>query len=161
MVAMEKPTLYMETTIPSFLLAKPSRNLVANGRQELTRAWWRRDHARFEVFISETVLEEAMRGNRTAAAERLEFLKQFPMISANDDVRRLTGIYIARHIVPEVKPGDAVHLALTVIHRVQFLCTWNFKHLANAFMLQRLRNLHEKLGLFTPQVCTPEELLGE
>jgi len=158
---MDKPTLYMETTIPSFLLADPSRDLVASGRQQITRDWWRRDHARFDVFISETVREEACRGDRAAAAKRREFLEQFPVLAANTEVRRLTGLYLEQHIVPAEKPGDAVHLALTVAHRVQLLCTWNFKHLANAWVLQRLRNLNEKQGLFTPQVCTPEELLGE
>ena len=158
---MDKPTLYMETSIASFLLAEPSRDLVASARQEITRAWWRRDHASYDVFISETVREEAYRGNRVAAAKRREFLEQFPVLAANPDVRRLTSLYIERHIVPAEKLGDAVHLALTVAHRVQFLCTWNFKHLANALVLQRLKNLNEIQGLFTPQVCTPEELLGE
>ena len=66
-----------------------------------------------------------------------------------------------RLIVPAEKAGDAIHLAFAAAYRVQFLCTWNFKHLANALILQRLKNLNEKHGIFTPQVCTPEELLGE
>lgn len=158
---MDKPTLYMETSVPSFLLAGPSRDLVASGRQEITRAWWRRDHARFDVFISETVREEACRGNRSAAAKRREFLEQFPMLTPTPEVQRLTNLYIRQHIVPAEKIGDAIHLAFAVAYRIQFLCTWNFKHLANALVLQRLRNLNEEQQLFTPLVCTPEELLGE
>lgn len=158
---MDIPTLYLETTVPSFLLAEPSRDLVASARQEITRAWWRRDHARFSVFISQTVLDEALCGNRAAAAKRREFLAQFPILIPTPEVQRLTELYLQHHIVPFEKPDDAIHLAFAAAYRVQFLCTWNFKHLANALVLQRLRNLNEKPRIFTPQVCTPEELLGE
>jgi len=158
---MDKPTLYMETTIPSFLLAEPSRDLVASARQEITRAWWRQDHARFTVFVSDTVLDEAKRGDPAAAKKRLEFLGQFPLLSGTSEVLQLTDLYLRKRIVPAKMPDDAVHLAFASAYRIKFLCTWNFKHLANAFVLHRLRKLNEKQGLFTPQVCTPEELLGE
>ena len=151
----------METTIPNFLLAGPSRDLVASARQEITRIWWRRDHARFDVFISQTVLDEALCGDHAAAAKRREFLAPFPMLNPTREVQRLTELYIRQHIVPAEKPDDAVHLAFVVAYRVQFLCTWNFRHLANALVLHRLRNLNEKQELFTPLMCTPEELLGE
>lgn len=158
---MDKPTLYMETSVPSFLLAEPSRDLVASARQEITRTWWRRDHARFSVFISETVREEAHRGNRAAASKRQAFLEQFPILPPTPEVQRLSNLYMRCHIVPAEKTGDAIHLAFAVAHQVQFLCTWNFKHLANALVLQRLRKLNEEQQLFTPLICTPEELLGE
>ena len=158
---MDKPTLYLETSIPSFLLAEPSRDLVATARQEITRTWWRRDHAQFTVFISQTVLDEAICGNRAAAAKRSEFLSQFPILIPTQEVQRLTELYLKQHIVPAEKPDDAIHLAFAVAYRIMFLCTWNFKHLANAFVLHRLRELNDKQGLFTPQVCTPEVLLGE
>ena len=158
---MDKPTLYMETTIPSFLLADPSRDLVASGRQEITRAWWRRDLARYNVFVSETILDEAAQGDPDAAGKRVKFLDQFAVLPMTADVRQTAELYLRKHLVPREKPTDALHLAFAVAYRVQFLCTWNFKHLANALVLQRLRNLNEEQGLFTPLVCTPEELLGE
>ena len=158
---MDKPTLYMETTIPSFLLAEPSRDLVASARQEITRAWWRRDHARFTVFISDAVIEEAQQGDRSAAQKRREFLDRFQVLVATPVVERLAELYLHKHIVPVQKPGDAIHLALASTYRIDFLCTWNIKHIANAFALRRLRALNEKQGLFTPYVCTPDELLGD
>ena len=158
---MDKPTLYMETTIPSYLLAEPSRDLLAAARQQITRTWWRRDHARFAVFISPGVLEEAEQGDRRAATMRREFLNEFRVLDVTPEVLRLTKLYIEKGIVPLKKPGDAAHLAFASAHRIEFLCTWNFKHIANAFVIHRLRELNEKEGLFTPQVCTPEELLGE
>ena len=158
---MDKPTLYMETTIPSFLLAEPSRDLVASARQEITRAWWRRDHARFTVYISDPVIEEAQQGDSFAARKRREFLEPFPILATTSDVDRLAGLYVHERIVPPEKPRDAIHLALASIHRMDLLCTWNLKHIANPFSLRRLRVLNEKLGFFTPEVCTPEQLLGE
>ena len=158
---MDKPTLYMETTIPSYLLAEPSRDLVAGARQEITRTWWHRDRARFAVFISDAVLDEAELGDRRAAEKRREFLDQFPVLPATPEVRRLTNLYFRERIVPSGKAADAAHLAFASVYQIQFLCTWNFKHLANAFALRRLRALNEKQGLFTPHVCTPDELLGD
>ena len=158
---MDKPSLYMETSIPSFLLAEPSRDLVASARQEITRTWWRRDHARVTVFISDAVIDEAKRGDPAAAKKRIEFLEPFPLLSGTSEVLQLAELYLRKHIVPEKMPDDAVHLAFASAYRIAFLCTWNFKHLANAFVLHRLRELNEKHGLFTPHVCTPEELLGE
>jgi len=158
---MDKPTLYLETTVPSFLLAEPSRDPVSSVRQEVTRAWWQRDHARFTVFVSEAVLDEAKRGDPAAANKRISFLGQFPMLSATSEVLHLAELYLHKHIVPDTVPDDAVHLAFASAYRIMFLCTWNFKHLANAFVLHRFRELNDEHGLFTPQVCTPEELLGE
>ena len=158
---MVKPTLYMDTTVPSYMLANPSRDLLVVTRQETTRKWWHRDHARFDVFVSDVVLDEAQRGNRQAAIRRREFLDHFPVLPDTPAVQRLTDLYFGENIVPSQSAADAAHLAFASVYRMDFLCTWNFKHLANAFALLRLRALNEKQGLFTPCVCTPEELLGE
>ena len=161
MITMEKLTLYMETTIPSYLLAEPSRDLVASARQEVTRTWWRRDCARFQIYISDNVIQEAEQGDPRAAKKRLAFLEPFSVLEATPVVLRLTKLYLDKRIVPLEKPGDAAHLAFASAYCLRFLCTWNFKHLANAFSIFRLRELNEKHALFTPQVCTPEELMGE
>jgi len=158
---MDKPTLYIDTTIPSYLLAEPSRDLLVVTRQQITRSWWNRDHARFAVLVSDVVLDEAERGNRQAAKKRRAFLDPFPVLPVTPEVRRLTALYVRKHIVPSQNAADAAHLAFACAHQIEFLCTWNFKHLANAFGLRRLRALNDKHGLFTPYVCTPEELLGD
>ncbi len=153
--------LYLETTVPSYLLAKPSRDIIMLGRQEITRKWWQRDHGVFSVFISDLVLSECSRGDTKAAAHRYDFLAQFPLLELNGDVERLAQWYLENGIVPPGSAGDAMHLAYAGIHEMDFLCTWNFRHLANAFALLRLREFNEKSGIFVPHVCTPEELLGE
>ena len=158
---MDRPTLYMETTIPSYLLAEPSSDNLSSARQEVTRKWWRRDRNRFDVFVSDVVLEEAIEGNREAATKRRDFLGRFPMLSVTPEADALIQVYIDTKIVPAHCQRDAAHLALATLHEMQFLCTWNFRHLANAFALKRFRQLNEDRGLFVPQVCTPEALLGE
>lgn len=157
----EKPTLYLETTIPSFLLAKPSRDLIAAARQEITRAWWTHARGRFAMFISDVVLTEAAKGDQRAAERRREFLHQFPVLEETLDVRSLTRLYLDQHIVPIDRPEDAAHLAFACVHNMEFLCTWNLRHLANPFALRRLRAVNESRGLPTPQVCTPEALMGD
>ncbi len=158
---MEKPTLYMETTVPSYLLAAPSRDLIALARQDITRRWWHRDHARYTVYISDIVLEEAGEGDPESARRRREFLSPFQVLDASSEVESLTAMYMEKRIVPARYEHDAAHLALATMHEMRYLCTWNFRHLANALALKRFERLNEKLGLFVPQVCTPEQLLGE
>jgi hypothetical protein len=153
--------LYLETTIPSYLLAKPSRDILILSRQEITRKWWMRDHSRFSVFVSDLVLSESSSGDKKAAAQRRDFLAQFPLLEFNTDVGRLAQLYLDGGVVPPGSAGDAMHLAYASIHEMEFLCTWNFRHLANAFALPLLRNMNESHGIFVPHVCTPEELLGE
>lgn len=157
---MDKPTLYMETTIPSYLLAEPSRDVISLGRQDITRTWWKRDHARYAIFISEVVVQEAGKGDCKEVVKRREFLRPFPVLDATPEVRALIKLYIEKGVVPPGNAEDAAHLAFASIHKMEYLCTWNFKHLANVLALRRLRQLNEERGLFVPQVCTPEELLG-
>jgi len=158
---MNKPTLYMETTIPSYLLAEPSRDVISLARQDITRRWWKRDQAHYSIFVSDIVLQEAGRGDPNEAEKRREFLRTFPVLDETLEVEVLTTLYLEQGVVPAGNLEDAAHLAFASIHEMEYLCTWNFRHLANVFALRRLRKLNEQKGLFIPQVCTPEELLGE
>ncbi len=155
------PTLYMETTIPSYLLAESTRDVISLGRQDITRAWWRRDETRYAIFVSAVVIEEAGRGDPIGADKRLAFLDRFPVLEETSEVRRLIEVYLNENVVPTGSASDAAHLAFASVYQIEFLCTWNFKHLANVFALRRLRQVNESRGVFVPQVCTPEELLGE
>lgn len=157
---MNRPTLYLETTIPSYLLAEPSRDVISLGRQDITRTWWKRDHARYAIFVSEVVLKEAAEGDRSEIEKRIEFLEQSPVLESIPEIQRLVEMYLEEKVVPHGSGQDAAHLAFASIYWMDFLCTWNFKHLANVFALRRLRQVNEKRGLFVPLVCTPEELFG-
>ena len=158
---MDKPTLYMETTIPSYLLAEPSRDVISLGRQDITRTWWKRDQTRYAIFVSAVVIKEAGKGDSREAEGRHKFLEQFPVLEETSEIQRLIEAYLEENVVPIGSGEDAAHLAYASIYQIDFLCTWNFKHLANVFAVRRLRQVNQKRVLFVPQVCTPEEILGE
>ncbi len=158
---MNTPTLYRETTIPSYLLAEPTRDVISLGRQDITRTWWKRDQTHYAIFISAIVIQEAGRGDCREAEKRSAFLQSFPVLEATPEVQNLIKLYLEKGVVPPGNVEDAAHLAFASIHEMEYLCTWNFKHLANVIALRRLRKLNESKGIFVPQVCTPEELLGE
>jgi hypothetical protein len=157
---MEKPTLYMETTIPSYLLAEPSRDVISLGRQDITRTWWKRDQAHYALFVSEVVIKEADKGDPDEAEKRREFLEQSPVLDETPEVQRLIEVYLEENVLSIESGEAAAHHAFASIYKIDFLCTWNFKPLANVLTLRRLCQVNEKRGLFVPQVCTPEELLG-
>jgi hypothetical protein len=107
------------------------------------------------------VIREAAKGDQKHAKKRCEFLERFPLLDPTPDVQALFELYLEKGVVPPGNAEDAAHLAFASIYKMEFLCTWNFKHLANVLALRRLRQVNEKRGLFIPQVCTPEELPGE
>ncbi len=113
------------------------------------------------MFVSEVVIREARRGDRTQAEKRLTFLAPFPVLDTTAEVQPLIALYLERGVIPAENVEDAAHLAFASIHGMEFLCTWNFKHLVNPFALRRLPEVNESKELFVPQVCTPEELLGD
>jgi len=151
----------METTVPSYLVAEPSRDLIALSRQDITRRWWHRDQDRFAVYVSDIVLEEAGDGDREYAKRRCDFLGRFPVLEMTSEAEELTAVYVNMKVIPTGYEHDAAHLALATVHEIEFLCTWNFRHLANVLALKRFQLINEKRGLSVPQVCTPEQLLGE
>lgn len=152
-------SVYVETTIPSYLTAAPSRDLIVAAHQQITHDWWRTAAERFELFISEAVLDEIQAGNPELAVRRLELVKGLPVLTVNDDVRSLIGIYEERLGLPSRAGTDVVHIALAVAHEVDYLATWNCAHIANGEVLRRLIKINEGLGRFSPLLLTPDELL--
>jgi hypothetical protein len=155
-----KPTVYIETTIVSYLTSWPSRHIVRMSHELLTREWWNTAPDRFELCSSELVHQEAARGDPSAASERLKALIGIELLSINPEVYDL-----ARHLatvlaLPRRAEADAVHLAVTAVHGVSFLLTWNCRHLANATMADRIEETCEKHGYKSPRIVTPEQLMG-
>ena len=107
------------------------------------------------------VIEEAGQGDDDAARKRLDILSRFPLLPSGESVRRTAKLYAEKDVTPPSNPGDAAHLAFAAIGGIDFLVSWNFKHLVNAFVRRRLRDVNVRQGLHTPTICTPEELLGE
>ena len=153
-----KPKLYIETTIVSYLAASRSRDIVVAGHQQITREWWEgRD--RFDLFVSQAVVEEAGRGDRTVAARRASLLRGIPVLELGEEVHELaSGILLAR-AVPAKAVVDALHIAVAAVNRVDYLLTWNCTHIANAAVRGKIEQACRDAGLQSPVICTPEELM--
>ena len=128
--------IYIETTIPSYLTAWPSRDIVQAARQQLTREWWDSERHSYDLCISQIVLDESAAGNEDAAQRRMAVLADLPLLDLTSDVDELAKKIMASGLLPERASRDAVHIAVACVHNVDFLLTWNCKHIANATILR-------------------------
>ena len=156
-----KPTVYLETTIPSYLTARPTRDLVMSARQQLTREWWEKRRADFDGYISQLVLDECGAGDAEAAARRLTAVKGFPILDFTTEVIALASNLVDSHLIPEAAADDATHIALAATYGTDFLLTWNFAHIANAEKLVAIERACHDAGFVCPVICTPEALMED
>jgi hypothetical protein len=154
-----KPRLYLETTIPSYLAAKPSRDLRLAADQQTTQEWWALRRGDFDLFVSKMVLREVTLGNPVYAAARVEKLKGIAVLSDVPLAAELAKGMLSDGIIPVVAANDAVHLGLAAAHGMDFLLTWNCRHLNNRALDRRIRRLCQSFGLDCPVICTPAELM--
>jgi len=155
-----KPTVYIETSIVSYLTARPSRDLLVAAHQQLTVAWWDEQRTRYELFTSQVVLAEARAGDPEAAQRRLAVLERLPLLDVTDAAIALATMLITRQALPAQAAQDALHLAMACVHGMQYLLTWNCTHLANARLRSRIEQVCREAGYVPPIICTPEELEG-
>ena len=156
-----KPRVYVETTIPSYLTAWPSRDVVRAGHQQLTRLWWETRRADFDLVVSQMVLDECGAGDPDAAAARLAGLENLPVLAATEAVADLAGTIARDLALPPKAANDAIHIALAAVHGVDFLLTWNCTHIANAAFRGRIMAACTASGHRPPEIATPEQLLEE
>ncbi len=154
-------TLYLETTIVSYLTARTSRDARMRVHQETTRRWWRTKRKEFQIFVSPVVLEEAAGGDQLAARRRARLLGRLPQVAITDSVSRVAQSLVDRDVIPRVAEVDAVHVALAAVHGLEYLLTWNCKHIANATKRVAIEELCRQQGFEPPVICTPEELIEE
>ncbi len=155
-----KSKVYLETTIPSVLTALPSRDIIAAGEQEITRNWWTCLKDRFELYVSELVIEEAMKGDADEAQRRLRVVKGLPLLEIDEETIQLTDIILETGIIPARAAADAAHIAIAARHAVDYLLTWNCRHLANAEIIRQISFHVSEAGFLLPIICTPLELSG-
>jgi len=151
----------METTIPSYLTARASRDIVQAARQQLTREWWDSERHSYVLCISQIVLDEAAAGDEDAAQRRMAVLADLPLLDLTLDIDELAEKIMASGLLPESASRDAVHIAVACVHNVDFLLTWNCRHIANATKLRDLQHIIVDAGYEMPVICTPEELIGD
>ena len=153
------PKTYIETSVISYLTARPSRDHIATAHQELTRDWWNRRRTRFDIYVSELVVQEASRGDAVFAKARLESISGYPVLIINPAARVLADTILQSAVLPSKAAADALHIALAAVNGMNFLVTWNCTHIANGFILQAVNTLCRAAGFEPPIVCTPEELM--
>lgn len=154
-----KPKLYLETTIPSYLVSKPSRDLRLAADQEQTLEWWEEHRSRFEIFISAVVLREVSKGNPEMAQRRVNALSQIPLLNPTEESEELT-IYLLKEVVPANAADDAAHIAIAAVHQMDFLLTWNCKHINNRYTIRRIEQCCLRMGFTCPVIATPNELMN-
>ena len=150
---------YIETSVVSYLTARPSRDVVIMAHQQATREWWRTARDRFRLAASALVIREAGRGDPNAARARLTALDGVPLLDATAEAERLARDLIASRAVSPSATVDAVHIAIAVTNRVHYLVTWNFRHIANAAKRSRIERVCRSAGYEPPVICTPHELM--
>jgi len=150
----------METTIPSYLVAAPSRDLVVAAHQLVTREWWENERQNFDIHVSQFVLDEAGAGDPNLAKQRIEIISRLPKLELNEDAKLLASALINAKVIPAKAVIDAAHVAIAAVHGMNFLMTWNCAHIANAIMSQSIQDVCNSNGFSCPIICTPEELMG-
>ncbi len=154
-------TVYIETTIVSYLTARPARDLLAAAWQTATSRWWEARRLQFELFTSQLVLDEASEGHPDAAHRRLQVLAGLARLPMPDPVVDLATALLTDGALPNRATDDALHLAVCAYHGVDYLLTWNCRHLDNAEMKPLMRSVCALHGYTCPEICTPLELMGE
>jgi hypothetical protein len=152
-------SVYIETTVPSYLAGKASRDLIIAAHQKITYDWWQTAHKRFDLYISEAVLAELREGDRQAVKKRLQLIKNLPVLAINEDVRTLTFHYLKNLGLSGKAQADIPHFAFAVSYEIDYLVTWNCSHIANGQMMKRLAAVNTVIKRPTPIIVTPEELI--
>ncbi|MEG3937362.1 type II toxin-antitoxin system VapC family toxin [Microcoleus sp. S36b_A3] len=153
-------TLYIETSILGYLTARSTKNLILAANIEVTKDWWEYRRSAFTMYISQAVLNEVAQGDTEIAVQRMELLRGVPLLELNQAVRELAAQFLARSNLPPKADIDAIHIAAATVHGLDYLLTWNCKHIANAQIQGKLAEISFDFGYQLPILCTPYELLG-
>lgn len=153
-----KNSIYIETSVVSYYTAKPSNNIRICGHQLATYEFWEM-LSQYEVHISDIVIEEASRGDGIKVQERLFAIHTFAVLETDNKTQELAERLIQDEAVPAKCPEDALHIAVAATHGINFILTWNFKHINNPFMMKRITDVVSKAGYSMPVICSPEEFM--
>lgn len=153
-------SVYLETTLISYLVARPSRDVIVSAHQQRTRDWWDTRRSEFACSVSQVVLDEASAGDPTESQKRLAIIQDLPVLEVTTSAEQLAQAIIASGAIPRQSVRDAAHIAVAAVHNIDYLLTWNCRHLANAQIMRRIDKVCQTLSERMPVICTPEELMG-
>lgn len=155
---MEKPAIYVETSVVSYLVARPSRDLIVAAHQQLTVTWWQDQRQNYDLFVSQIVVDEVRAGDPESAAKRIAAIADLGLFEVNEEAVRLAQSLIESHAVPKKAAQDALHISVACVGGADYLLTWNCKHIGNATMRSAIEKTCRTAGYASPIICTPEEL---
>lgn len=158
---MDKPRIYIETSVISYLTARPSRDLIVAAHQQITQDWWEHRQQQYSLYISQYVVDEAAQGDPAAAQKRLQAIEHLPEIDTSDSVEMLAKALIEHQALPQNSRLDALHLAVAAVNGIEILLTWNFKHLANAVAILKAESVCRQCGFEPPRIVTPLQMQGD
>lgn len=156
---MTKQSAYIETTVIGHLIGRILDDAIIAGRQKVTRLWWPDAVSRYDLFVSTVVADECSAGNAEAANERMEIVNSLAFLRISPLVDELAADLIAKHAVPPTEPRDALHIALAAVHGIEYLVSWNFKHIVNPSTRSAIERICLAARYTPPMICTPDELL--
>lgn len=151
--------VYIETTVVSYLTARPNRDLIVAGHQQITHDWWDTRRGDYELCVSQLVLQEASDGDAEAARERLAVLAPMTLLEIKEAAVDLAEDLVQAGALPPKAENDALHIAVAAVHRIPYLLTWNCRHMANATMRSQIETVCASKGFKAPIICTPEEMM--
>jgi len=154
-------TVYIETSIVSYLTSRPSRDIRVAAWQEITTQWWEQERSKYELFTSELVIAEAGGGDEDSARRRLDRLRDIPVLAIDNATKQFAARLIENGGVPSGAQADALHIAIASVHGLDYLLTWNCRHIDNAAAKPLIRSICAIAGHPYPEICTPLELLSE
>ena len=158
---MANQKVYIETSVISYYTSRPSRDLVIAARQETTRELWPVLAGRFDRYISMMVLTEISKGDPSAVDERKKAISDIPVLNITQETELLAEAIVIEGLIPEQFGEDCLHIALASVNGMEYLLTWNFRHLNNALTKTHIGRFIEKQGYVPSVVCSPDELLGD
>jgi predicted nucleic acid-binding protein len=151
-------TVYIETSIFSYLTAKTSRDIVLAAHQHLTQDWWQFTKPNFDVYSSQITMNEISAGDPEAAQRRVLSAGNIALLDVNADATYLAKLLLDVGALPPKAALDALHIAVAAVHQMEYLLTWNCKHIANAIMRPIIERTINQHGYRAPIIATPEEL---
>lgn len=153
-------SVYIETSVIGYCTIRSNTDLIVAARQAISQAWWQDYLPEFTGYVSTIVLEEIGCGDSKAAEERLKLVADAPVLEVTDTARKLATRLIAKKHLPDNSFEDALHIATATVHGMDYLVTWNFKHINNATTRDRIVEELGLAGYVCPILCSPEELGG-
>ena len=154
-------SVYIESSVISYITARPSRDIVTSARQTITIEWWEEYKDSFDAFISELVIEEIGSGDLVAAKRRLSVIEKIPVLEATENSITLSKALIAEKAIPRSSAEDALHISIAAVQGIDFLRTWSFKHINNANTRDRISKVIILQDYICPVLCSPEELISD